>query len=406
MTTATAKIEAIEEDVPVERLHHDIPVDEAHVQLLMESIRQMGQLAPLLVRLETYELIDGFHRAEALRRLGIERALCRVITCTDEEFNDARITSAILHKSVDFGRVALWMFAAWEQAGWEGKFFHVEVLEYTDYRMWATKHTQKELKQFFLDDGHTEEEIEQVQAWVRRKCAVWGVSLERLRNIMSTAAFIPRHLSARVRDRPVKQRGEISEETARVLAASYREEKIDDAEAYEVAAKVVREGLDGRDVEGLIKTIETQPQEARPAVIARKWRDTEQAQFDARRAYERSTAGIVAAARQKEEVAQQKDQNRIQNFSSRLACDRRLFRELPFNRYPKLKAQFDASLHAFIVEALRYRGESPDKITQLEAQVAALTKENQELKTALDNMRRGAGLANRIYQDEMALRRD
>jgi ParB-like chromosome segregation protein Spo0J len=45
---------------------------------MVESLRQLGQVFPVVVT-ERYELIDGFKRVRALRRLGVERVKARVL---------------------------------------------------------------------------------------------------------------------------------------------------------------------------------------------------------------------------------------------------------------------------------------------------------------------------------------
>ena len=45
---------------------------------MVDSLRQFGQVFPVVVT-ERYELIDGFKRVRALRRLGVERVKARVL---------------------------------------------------------------------------------------------------------------------------------------------------------------------------------------------------------------------------------------------------------------------------------------------------------------------------------------
>jgi ParB-like chromosome segregation protein Spo0J len=45
---------------------------------MVDSLRQLGQVFPVVVT-ERYELIDGFKRVRALRRLGVERVKARVL---------------------------------------------------------------------------------------------------------------------------------------------------------------------------------------------------------------------------------------------------------------------------------------------------------------------------------------
>lgn len=113
------------EQVPVEFLSLDESiVDDEHVRVLEDSISgPRGQLSPLVVRARltesneiAYDIIDGFHRGTALKRLGVEFADCKVVYgCDDEEFYDLRVTAALSVSSVSFPRIAKWMKLSYEQ---------------------------------------------------------------------------------------------------------------------------------------------------------------------------------------------------------------------------------------------------------------------------------------------------
>ncbi|WP_313350499.1 ParB/RepB/Spo0J family partition protein [Paracoccus sp. (in: a-proteobacteria)] len=68
------------------------PVSEAGVQAILGSIEELGQIVtPLVVRQRrdkngvAYELLDGAHRLEAARRLGLETVPVRVFECTNDQ---------------------------------------------------------------------------------------------------------------------------------------------------------------------------------------------------------------------------------------------------------------------------------------------------------------------------------
>ncbi|KKM20604.1 hypothetical protein LCGC14_1643780 [marine sediment metagenome] len=97
----------------------DVPVDEAHVESLGQSIQKSGQLTPILVRRATAQttgellVIDGFHRAIAMKSLGkVIEAI--EVDCTNEEFWTARIVSAIQHEEVKADRAMLWVQELWK----------------------------------------------------------------------------------------------------------------------------------------------------------------------------------------------------------------------------------------------------------------------------------------------------
>lgn len=68
------------------------PVSEAGVQAILRSIEELGQIvAPLVVRQRrnndgiVYEMLDGAHRQEAARRLGMETVPVRVFECGNDQ---------------------------------------------------------------------------------------------------------------------------------------------------------------------------------------------------------------------------------------------------------------------------------------------------------------------------------
>lgn len=70
------------------------PVSEAGVQAILGSVAELGQIVtPLVVRQRrdkqggglVYELLDGAHRLEAARRLGLQSVPVRVFECTQDQ---------------------------------------------------------------------------------------------------------------------------------------------------------------------------------------------------------------------------------------------------------------------------------------------------------------------------------
>ena len=98
--------------VPAISLQHSVPVDADHVSALMENIKTNGQLAPIIVRRLTHEIIDGFHRVSALQLLGMDAEIVER-ELTDEEFLAARIVSATQHEEVKVGRAVTWIDEEW-----------------------------------------------------------------------------------------------------------------------------------------------------------------------------------------------------------------------------------------------------------------------------------------------------
>lgn len=92
-------------------------------KLLVEAIRAMGFLQPILVRAMgdgTYQVVDGHHRLRAARELGMTDVPCVVVEpgmYGDEEVNALAIGMNRLRGDLDLALVAESM-AALAQAGW------------------------------------------------------------------------------------------------------------------------------------------------------------------------------------------------------------------------------------------------------------------------------------------------
>ena len=104
--------------LPVTDLVTDVAVDQKHVKQLAASLKAQGQLAPVQIRGK--EIIDGFHRVAGLIEVGIETVDCIDVECTEEEFLDLRIASALTHEGVKADRAVPWIITEVEKA-WPGQ---------------------------------------------------------------------------------------------------------------------------------------------------------------------------------------------------------------------------------------------------------------------------------------------
>lgn len=104
--------------LPVTDLVSDVAVDREHVERLAASLKAQGQLAPVQIRGK--DIIDGFHRVAALIEIGIETVDCIDVECTEEEFLDLRIASALTHEGVKADRAVPWIIAEVEKV-WPGQ---------------------------------------------------------------------------------------------------------------------------------------------------------------------------------------------------------------------------------------------------------------------------------------------
>ncbi len=95
--------------LPVKDLVSDVAVDKEHVERLAASIKAQGQLAPVQIRGK--DIIDGFHRVAALVQAKVKMVDCISVDCTEEEFLDLRIASALTHEGVKADRAVPWIIA-------------------------------------------------------------------------------------------------------------------------------------------------------------------------------------------------------------------------------------------------------------------------------------------------------
>lgn len=156
------------ERLPLDKLGSDVAVDSAHVAKLAESIRKVGPIAPLLVRAETGDLIDGFHRVAAMREAGLTEAECILFPCTDEDFWDLRIISAVQHEEVAYARVVDWVERAY-QAGPIEKLIRGATGEAAYVNAFSLICAVRQ-------GGGTKEAV----AWANDKADKWGVKLHTL----------------------------------------------------------------------------------------------------------------------------------------------------------------------------------------------------------------------------------
>lgn len=114
--------------LPIEQLVSDVPVDPVHMRELADSIMTKGQLAPVIVREDTKEVIDGFHRIVAMKELGFNQVECVLTPCDDEGFWDFRIIQASLHKNVTFARAVDWIDNVFQLSSWKERYKNAHTL--------------------------------------------------------------------------------------------------------------------------------------------------------------------------------------------------------------------------------------------------------------------------------------
>ena len=151
--------------LPINRLVNDVAVDPVHVRELADSIKVSGPISPVMVRYESYELIDGFHRVAAMQELGFDNVECIVTDCDHETFWDLRIMSASLHKAVTFSRAVDWVEECFSLSNLKESYRNAHSLFSTVRQGESTR---------------------EARAWVENKCQKWGLSVQTIENWLYT----------------------------------------------------------------------------------------------------------------------------------------------------------------------------------------------------------------------------
>lgn len=151
--------------LPIAELVSDVPVDPLHARELADSIMSRGQLAPVIIREETKEVIDGFHRIAAMKELGFNEVECVLTPCDDEGFWDFRIIQASLHKNVTFARAIDWMDKVFQLSPWTSRYKNAHIL---------------------FERAEAKSAPQEVQEWAERKAKVWGLAVGTIRQWLET----------------------------------------------------------------------------------------------------------------------------------------------------------------------------------------------------------------------------
>ena len=215
---------------PMEKLISDVPVDPLHARELADSIMRKGQLAPVIIREETQEVIDGFHRIAAMKELGFNEVECVLTPCDDEGFWDFRIIQASLHKNVTFARAIDWIEKVFEVSSLRKHWEHGGEREYKSaYSVFASYRVGNPPKD--------------VKEWVETKSAMWGLAPKTIEDWLYTRQSLAPDLLKEVTSTSEGERGIAPYKTvAEVLPTKPELQKriIKKAKAEDLSTKDVR----------------------------------------------------------------------------------------------------------------------------------------------------------------------
>lgn len=195
----------IEAYVPISLIYtEDVPVDIKHVEELADSIREeaklrpglrTGQLSPILLGevrdFKTFPIIDGFHRASAIKLIGNLEAFSTIRPQSSwEEIIDHRILAAATHRVVRFSRLIEWIEASWSYSPW------VEMLRPIQAFQLGFSKTMTGARL-----GLTGDDVEAIRKWVSNKCEHWHVSPGLIYKNLSIARVADPELVKQARER-------------------------------------------------------------------------------------------------------------------------------------------------------------------------------------------------------------
>ena len=385
-------------EIPVERLKHDIPVDEAHVQRLAASIKERGQLAPVIIARHNAGVIDGFHRLAALRSLGSKVARCEQVECTPEQFLDARIISASMHKGVSFARVTLWVNEQFEATEWSEKLTAAQAFKISGKM--PNGFSSKAFEQA-MRAGLDRDAIYEVIGWIKAKSAIWGLTPEQIANILGLAESASPALWSLIRIRKHNREEVLTRPMLAAIAKAIPDHGLQEA----VAKKAMAEKLTEKETTRLVAdVIAADGPKQLNTVLSTSWLEANkkpQTVFtplpvmdDAERHRRQVSFQVVTAAMQCVNLAA---------FFDVMPRPEALHDDRYVKEYDELVAAV-VTLKAAIRE---WTGQDRDVVSELRAQIAHLNDEllaakryNKSLETQLTSLRKSIGLGQAKYIEQ------
>lgn len=384
--------------VSVDQLRHNVPVDWEHVGVLARSIKKSGQLAPLLLCFQNIEIIDGFHRLEALRLLKADTAHVNLIECSQEEFRDARITSAVTHKGVVFPRVVKWAQESFEASPWVNKMQGAEAFHLDRANQFPRPYRQA------LRRGLTPEDILNITGWVRDKSAVWGLKPEVIANMLDLADLTAPSLIPHVGPKHDPETSTVTRATLRHLVTGVSDhpaqeaiirkavaEKYTEAEVNRLIAAYARAGTP-EEQQQVLSTVWLTPPKPEPVYI----RGNEEGRQEQMREIERG-----------------RERFRIEMAATQIAEMAGVIPGLKIDNHPDLKELLDGAINMMLIAVAEYQGSDVDvirdmreRIRTMEEKAKGLRSENLLLKRNNTALRKAMSLSQLIIEEESDLRKD
>lgn len=342
--------------------------------------------------------MDGFHRLEALRLLKADTAHINLIDCSQEEFRDARITSAVTHKGVIFPRVVMWARESFEASPWVNTMQGAEAFHLDRANKFPRPYRQA------LRRGLTPEDILKITGWVTDKSAVWGLKPEVVANMLDLADLTAPSLIPHVGPKHDPETSTVTRATLRHLVTGVPDhtsqeaiirkamaEKYTEAEANRLIAAYARAGTP-EEQQQILTTAWLTPPKPEPVFIRGNEEERQQQVREAEKARERFR--IEMAASQITEIAG-------------------IIPSLKIDNHPDLKGLLDDAIKMMLIAVAEYQGSDVDvirdmreRIQTLEEEIRGLRSENRLMNRNNTALRKAISLSQLIIEEESDLRKD
>lgn len=348
-------------EVSVDELIEDVPVNEEHVRYLMNSLKEEGQISPILVWQEGKRVFDGFHRLSAVKRLGWKVILCLIYSCDEKKFWDLRITSAVSHKTVHFARVIEWVQLAFQETDWGKKMNPSQAFGIGQRGAGARV-------------SLSPEERKALTAWVYEKSRQWRIEPNRIREMLQIA-----EISVPTLIKDVREDGKPGVVTPSIMAAIARSFPRRDIQTA-IVQKVKNEKLILKDINTLLERLaEAETEQDRERILRTVYRRKPR------------TGGSPKTATEE-----------LQKIRSKVVTDalHQLCLTLPQLSKPQ---PFDEVLReALAVIGIYFEGESLDALEILQRENNSLKEEGQRQAEKIERMKKQTDDMRRTISSQQA----
>lgn len=203
--------------VPVAEIRTDptFPVEPDLVKRYRVMALQNGFIPAVLLRLgpdDGLEIVDGYHRVAVAILLGLNYIDAQIVECSEQQFWDMRIGSAISHHTVADDRLHVWMLEAWTSSDWAKQ--DQDDLARAAYAIYTDSSQPKRRKR--SDPGAAD--VAALRDWFAERGRMWGRPVGQISKVILEKSGLVSRFETTILDRAVT-RGLDYEQFKRTQAA-------------------------------------------------------------------------------------------------------------------------------------------------------------------------------------------